>query len=150
MPKKPIQPDRVRPPKEWWDARIYNIAVGVIWLAIYFPCLGLVFEGRLKIITIVLAFVFYLVVGSFVSWNELRVRKIWIRRIIKHNGLMCPQCAYLLSGIQADRGSATCPECGYLTEDTYQLFQRWRTSIKRFYWRDDKRLRNHRYNGPCD
>ncbi len=72
--------------------------------------------------------------------SDYLVRRAWKKRIIEHDGLMCPQCAYPLAGCPDEEAGVTCPECGFVTQDTSQLFERWRTSLNRFFWLDVKRL----------
>ena len=150
MPGKPIKPDRVRTPSQWWRARLTNVGGSVLTFAVIVVGTKLYTAGYdvwlilPTVLGIVLAML--LLVVSY----ETIVYRAWVIRVLEHDGFMCPQCTYPLQGILQEHTSVTCPECGYLTEDACQLFERWRTSMKRFYWTDAKRLRNHRNKQPND
>ena len=148
MPRKPIKPDRVRTPSQWWRARLTNVGGNVLTFAVIVVGTELYTAGYdvwlilPTVLGIVLAML--LLVVSY----ETIVYRAWVTRVLEHDGFMCPQCTYTLQGILQEHTSVTCPECGYLTEDTSKLFERWRKTMKRFYLQEDKRLRNRTYRGP--
>ena len=134
MPRKPIKPDRVRPPTEWKCARYVYLGAVMVWVLVflvggYFYLLprGIKLGGWLGLSSFWLVFAG----GSFYS---LWVRRKWKRRIDDCDGFMCPQCTDPLDGLHEQSTSLTCPECGYITKDTTMLKVRWRQSLVKYFW----------------
>ena len=134
MPKKPIQPDRVRTPPQWRRARLMLMgAVGLMLTYVIIAIAGTIWWGGFRLDYWWWIASLAAVTGVFL-WSDYFVRRVWKKRIIEHDGLMCPQCAYPLAGCPEKENSITCPECGYITDDTRELFERWRTTWQRFFW----------------
>ena len=125
--------ERVRTPRQWWHARIILFGAVGLWLAIFIIDTLLVFFPRGIRLNSWSWVVATGVAASVFFWSEFFVHRAWAKRILEHDGLMCPQCAYPLAGCPDEEAGVTCPECGNVTQDTSQLFERWRTSLNRFF-----------------
>ena len=135
--------ERVRTPRQWWHARIVWLGGAGLYVSVFIIGDLLFFYPRGIRLNPWMSFGFFVMAICVTPFYGFFVHRAWVKRIREHDGLMCPQCAYPLAGCPDEEAGVTCPECGSVTEDTSQLFERWRTSLNRFFWYSygDKRLR---------
>ena len=131
MPAKPIRPDHVRTPRQWWHARIL-LALGMtIGLAI--SGVGVTFLRDETDIAIPFWLRLLIIPVFFTPGvvHSIAVKRRWTRIIRDNNGLLCPNCAYVVKGSKEEGTGVRCAECGHFIQDCKSLHERW---LKKHHW----------------
>ena len=132
MPKKPIKPDRVRTPREWWNAKIL-LALSIAFAGGVTGVGGFaLWEAKGISVPLWVWLVVVVVVGVPSVVNVRRVRRKWSKHIEDNGGLLCPNCAYVVKGSKEEGNGVRCAECGYFIEDWKGLHERWLKKLKWF------------------
>lgn len=132
MPKKVLNPDRIRMPSEWRNAWILfalSMAVGMGGPKVFLLAdVGNMNPGIWRWLW---PLIFALVITPS-TIHFYRVKRKWTKIIRDTGGLLCPNCAYILSGSKEEGAGVTCSECGHYIEDWKGLNERWAKKVKKF------------------
>lgn len=125
MAAKPTRPDRRRSPVQCRRAWALFVFALVLTLAVFSGVLFWYLNENGMLLAKWVGFLLFLLLVLPAAINVYRVQSRWYKLVLEHEGLLCPMCAYPLTGLRQNAKGITCSECGHVTTDTAEVRAYW-------------------------